>query len=135
MEGLKESKQALAAQVIAGLEDFAPPTILSMASRMNWSTRLFNLIVTNVPGPQFPLYLRGRELLEVVPVAFLPQNYALTVAAMSYNGKLDFSLLGDYDAMSDIDEVGRYLEESLAELLAVARKPAKKTRPKATVQS
>ena len=86
MKGLKESKQALAAQVIAGLEDFAPPTILSMASRMNWSTRLFNMIVTNVPGPQFPLYLLGRELEELVPVAFLPENYALTIAAMSYNG-------------------------------------------------
>jgi len=121
MQDLKESKQALAAQVIAGLEDFAPPTILSMASRMNWSTRLFNMIVTNVPGPQMPLYLRGRELLEVVPVAFLPHDYALTIAAMSYNGKLDFSLLGDYDAMPDIDPFGELLEESLAELLDTAR--------------
>jgi WS/DGAT/MGAT family acyltransferase len=120
MDGLKESKQALAAQVIAGLEDFAPPTLLSMASRMNWSTRLFNMIVTNVPGPQFPLYLRGRELLEVVPVAFLPENYALTIAAMSYNGKLDFSLLGDYDAMPDIEDLGGYVEDALAELLVAA---------------
>ena len=89
----------------------------------------------SVVGPKAMLPAEPDQLLEVVPVAFLPQNYALTVAAMSYNGKLDFSLLGDYDAMSDIDEVGRYLEESLAELLAVARKPAKKKRPKATVQS
>jgi diacylglycerol O-acyltransferase / wax synthase len=126
MEGLKESKQALAAQVIAGLEDFAPPTILSMASRMNWSTRLFNMIVTNVPGPQFPIYLLGRELLELVPVAFLPDNYALTVAAMSYNGKLDFSLLGDYDAMPDIDLLGQYVEEALEELLAAAGRPPQK---------
>jgi WS/DGAT/MGAT family acyltransferase len=123
MQGLKESKQALAAQVIAGLEDFAPPTILSMASRMNWSTRLFNLIVTNVPGPQIPLYIQGRELLEVVPVAFLPDNYALTVAAMSYNGALDFSLLGDYDAMPDIEQVAQYVEEALDELLEAAGRP------------
>jgi WS/DGAT/MGAT family acyltransferase len=133
MQDLKESKQALGAQVIAGLEDFAPPTILSMASRMNWSTRLFNLIVTNVPGPQFPLYLRGRELLEVVPVAFLPQNYALTVAAMSYNGKLVFSLLGDYDAMPDIQEVCGYVEESLEELLKAAAKAKPRKRAKAAV--
>jgi diacylglycerol O-acyltransferase len=126
MEGLKESKQALGAQVIAGLEDFAPPTILSMASRMNWSTRLFNLIVTNVPGPQFPLYMQGRELLEVVPVAFLPDNYALTVAALSYNGALDFSLLGDYDAMHDIEQLGQYLEEALEELLDAAGRPPRK---------
>jgi WS/DGAT/MGAT family acyltransferase len=126
MEGLKESKQALAAQVIAGLEDFAPPTLLSMASRMNWSTRLFNMIVTNVPGPQVPIYLQGRELLELVPVAFLPDNYALTVAAMSYNGKLDFSLLGDYDAMPDIDLVADYVEQSLQELLEAAGRPPRK---------
>lgn len=126
MMGLKESKQALAAQVIAGLEDFAPPTILSMASRMNWSTRLFNMIVTNVPGPQVPIYLLGRELLELVPVAFLPDNYALTIAAMSYNGKLDFSLLGDYDAMPDIDLVGEYVEESLEELLVAAGRPPRR---------
>jgi diacylglycerol O-acyltransferase len=128
MQGLKESKQALAAQVIAGLEDFAPPTILSMASRMNWSTRLFNMIVTNVPGPQMPLYMLGRELHEVVPVAFLPENYALTIAAMSYNGKLDFSLLGDYDAMPDIEQVGQYVEDALDELLEAAGQPPGKRR-------
>src|SRR4051812_12252731 len=123
MQGLKESKQALAAQVIAGLEDFAPPTILSMASRSHWSPRLFNMIVTNVPGPQIPIYLLGRELLELVPVAFLPDSFALTVAAMSYNGKLDFSLLGDYDAIPDIDLVGQYVGEALEELLVVAGRP------------
>ena len=120
MQGLKESKQALAAKMLVELEDFAPPTILSMAARTHWSTRLFNMIVTNVPGPQFPIYLLGRELLELVPVAFLPDNYALTIAAMSYNGKLDFSLLGDYDAMPDIDLVGEYMQESLQELLTAA---------------
>ena len=62
MGSLKESKQALGAEVIAGLQDFAPPTLLAQASRLNFSTRLFNLIVTNVPGPQFPLYLLGREM-------------------------------------------------------------------------
>jgi WS/DGAT/MGAT family acyltransferase len=123
MQGVKESKQALAAKMITGLEDFAPPTILSMAARTHWSPRLFNMIVTNVPGPQFPIYLQGRELLELVPVAFLPDNFALTVAAMSYNGKLDFSLIGDYDAMPDIDLVGEYVEEALEELLVVAGLP------------
>lgn len=129
MAGLKQSKQALAAEVIAGLEDFAPPTILSMASRMNWSTRLFNLIVTNVPGPQVPLYMQGRELLEVVPVAFLPENYALTVAVMSYNGKLDFSLLGDYDSMPDIEKLRGFVQESLQELLDAAVPPAPPPKP------
>ena len=72
MEGLKRSKQALGAEVISRFNDFAPPTLLAQASRINFSTRLFNLIVTNVPGPQLPLYVLGRELEEVFPVAFLP---------------------------------------------------------------
>jgi diacylglycerol O-acyltransferase / wax synthase len=122
MGELKESKQALGAEVIAGLTDFAPPTLLAQASRLNFSTRLFNLIVTNVPGPQFPLYLLGREMDEIVPIAFLPEHHALAVAIMSYNGKVDFGLLADYDAMPDIDAFATHLEESLAELLAAARK-------------
>ena len=125
MGELKESKQALGAEVIAGLNDFAPPTLLAQASRLNFSTRLFNLIVTNVPGPQFPLYLLGREMQEIVPIAFLPEDHALAVAIMSYNGKVDFGLLADYDAMPDIDAFAAHLEESLAELLAAARKAGK----------
>jgi diacylglycerol O-acyltransferase len=121
MGQLKESKQALGAEVIAGLTDFAPPTLLAQASRLNFSTRLFNLIVTNVPGPQFPLYLLGREMERIVPIAFLPENHALAVAIMSYNGKVDFGLLADYDAMPDVDAFAAHLEESLAELLAAAR--------------
>jgi WS/DGAT/MGAT family acyltransferase len=120
MQGIKQSKQALGAEVISGLEDFAPPTLLAQASRLNFSTRLFNLIVTNVPGPQFPLYLMGREMLEIVPVAFLPENHALAIAAMSYNGKLDFGLLGDYDAMPDLERFAGFLEQSLAELKQAA---------------
>ena len=125
MGELKESKQALGAEVIAGLTDFAPPTLLAQASRLNFSTRLFNLIVTNVPGPQFPLYLLGREMQEIVPIAFLPENHALAIAIMSYNGKVDFGLLADYDAMPDLDAFATHLEESLAELLAAARKAGK----------
>jgi WS/DGAT/MGAT family acyltransferase len=121
MQGLKESKQALGAEVIAGLQDFAPPTLLAQASRLNFSTRLFNLIVTNVPGPQLPLYLQGRQLEQIVPVAFLPQDHALAIAIMSYNGSLDFGLLGDYDAMPDMDFVAEAIEAATAELLALAR--------------
>ena len=62
MAGVKESKQALGAEIIAGAQEFAPPTILAQATRLNFSTRAYNLLVTNVPGPQFPLYLLGREL-------------------------------------------------------------------------
>ncbi len=102
MDDLKESKQALGAEVISRFNDFAPPTLLAQASRINFSTRLFNLIVTNVPGPQIPLYVLGRELEDVFPVAFLPENHALAIAIMSYNGGIDFGLLADYDAMEDV---------------------------------
>jgi diacylglycerol O-acyltransferase len=125
MAGLKRSKQALGAEVISRFNDFAPPTLLAQASRINFSTRLFNLIVTNVPGPQMPLYVLGRELEDVFPVAFLPENHSLAVAIMSYNGKVGFGLLADYDCMEDIDVVSNGLIESLAELEVAAGKSAK----------
>jgi diacylglycerol O-acyltransferase len=122
MDGLKESKQALGAEVIAGAQNFAPPTILAQASRLNFSTRLFNLIVTNVPGPQFPLYVLGREMLQAIPVAFLPENHALAIAIMSYNGQMNFGLLGDFDALPDIDAIGEDIAEELANLVSLARR-------------
>jgi len=122
MDGLKESKQALGAEVIASATNFAPPTILAQASRLNFSTTLFNLIVTNVPGPQFPLYVRGREMEDVFPIAFLPQNHALAVAIMSYNGNVNFGLLGDYDVMPDLDVFADGIQESLAELVGLAER-------------
>jgi diacylglycerol O-acyltransferase len=120
MDGLKESKQAIGAEVMASVQNFAPPTILAQAARINFSTRLFNLIVTNVPGPQFPLYVRGREMLDVFPVAFLPKDHGLAIAIMSYNGGLNFGLLGDFDAMPDIEAFGQGLTEALDELVALA---------------
>jgi diacylglycerol O-acyltransferase / wax synthase len=126
MTGLKESKQAVGAEVLAGMQSFAPPTILAQASRLNFSTRLFNLIVTNVPGPQFPLYVLGRKLEDLYPIAFLPRQHALAVAIMSYNGRIDFGLLGDYDALSDLEEFGEHIQASLAELLDAARAESRK---------
>jgi diacylglycerol O-acyltransferase / wax synthase len=120
MDGLKESKQAVGAEVLAGVQNLAPPTILAQASRLNFSTRLFNTIVTNVPGPQFPLYILGRELEDLFPVGFLPKNHALFTAIMSYNGHLSFGLLGDYDALPDIDVIADGIEASLAELVQAA---------------
>jgi diacylglycerol O-acyltransferase / wax synthase len=120
MAGIKESKQALGAEIIAGAQDFAPPTILARSSRMNFSTRFYNLLVTNIPGPQFPLYLLGRELEEMFPVAFLAGDRALAVAIMSYNGGMDFGLIGDLDAMADIDVVADGITHSLRELVRLA---------------
>ena len=128
MSKVKQSKQVMGAQAIVGLNDFAPPTVLAQASRLNFSTRLFNMIVTNVPGPQFPLYVLGRELETVVPVAFLPVNHALAVANFSYNGKMSFGLLGDFDALDDIDIVQQGLVTSLRELVDAATAEHPETR-------
>ena len=124
MDGLKESKQAVGAEVLTSVQNLAPPTVLAQASRMNFSTRLFNLLVTNVPGPQFPLYALGRELQELFPVAFLPNNHALAVAIISYNGGIDFGLLGDYDAMPDLDEFAEFLDDARQELVDAAQATA-----------
>ncbi|MCW2951281.1 MAG: acyltransferase [Conexibacter sp.] len=121
MDGLKESKQAVGAKVLADVQQLAPPTVLAQASRMQFSTRLFNLITTNVPGPQFPLYVLGRQLLDLFPIAFLPKNHGLAIAIMSYNGGVNFGLLGDYDALPDLDLISEGIEDGLAELRRIAR--------------
>jgi diacylglycerol O-acyltransferase / wax synthase len=121
MGELKESKQALGAEVLAGMQNFAPPTILGVASRLNFSTRLFNCIVTNVPGPQMPLYVLGREMQTVFPIAFLPRDHALAVAIISYNGWLNFGLLGDYDALPDLDELAGHVDDAIDEMVGLAR--------------
>jgi diacylglycerol O-acyltransferase / wax synthase len=120
MGDVKRSKQAMGAEVISRFNDFAPPTLLAQAARINFSTRLFNVVVTNVPGPQVPLYVLGRELEDIFPVGFLPPNQALFIAVMSYNGGINFGLLGDYDSMDDIGVVATGIERALAELVEAA---------------
>ena len=120
MADLKESKQAIGAEVLSNVQNFAPPTILAQASRINFSTRLFNMLVTNIPGPQFPLYVVGHKMHTVFPIAFLPKDHALAIAIMSYDGHMNFGLLGDYDAMDDLDELAQAIEDALAELVALA---------------
>jgi WS/DGAT/MGAT family acyltransferase len=87
MDALKSSKQPLGAEAIWGLNDwfrdFAPPLLLGPTAAINFSTRLFNLLVTNFPGPQIPFYVRGRELVEVYPMGFLARRHALAIARRS----------------------------------------------------
>jgi WS/DGAT/MGAT family acyltransferase len=120
MGGLKDSGQAVGAQVLTQLSGFAPPTIMAQASRLMARQRMFNLVVTNVPGPQFPLYLMGHELRDIFPMVPLARNQALGVAIMSYNGKMNFGLVGDYDGMHDLDELAGDFRESLAALADAA---------------
>jgi diacylglycerol O-acyltransferase / wax synthase len=121
--------------VISRFNDFAPPTLLAQAARVNFSTRLFNLVVTNVPGPQIPLYVLGRELEDIFPVGFLPPEQALFVAIMSYNGGINFGLLADYDALDDVDSLADGIEGSIAELAEAAdaaERDAEQREPAAT---
>ena len=92
MDALKASKQPLGAEAIWGLNDwfrdFAPPVLLRPTAAINFSTRLFNLLVTNFPGPQVPFYVLGRELTAVYPIGFLARGHALAIAIFSYNGQM-----------------------------------------------
>jgi len=120
MDGIKESGQAVGAQVLTELSGFAPPTIMAQAARLQARQRLFNLVVTNVPGPQVPLYMLGRELDAIFPMVPLAENQALGIAIMSYNGQLNFGLNADYDAMSDLEALADELRASIEELAAAA---------------
>jgi WS/DGAT/MGAT family acyltransferase len=137
MAELKSSGQAVGAQVLTNLAGFAPPTILSQAARLQARQQFFNLVVTNVPGPQFPLYLLGRRLELLFPVVPLAQRQALGIAVMSYDGHLGFGLLGDYDSLPDLEEIGEDLHEAIAALARAAgvrtngtrRRPAARRSP------
>ncbi|HXR28613.1 MAG TPA: wax ester/triacylglycerol synthase family O-acyltransferase [Solirubrobacteraceae bacterium] len=120
MAELKSSGQAVGAQVLTNLAGFAPPTILSQAARLQARQPFFNLVVTNVPGPQFPLYLLGRRLQILYPVVPLAQRQALGIAVMSYDGHLGFGLLGDYDALPELDAIAQDLEWAIAALARAA---------------
>ena len=120
LKGLKQGGQAVGAQVLTQLSGFAPPTVMGQASRLMARQRFFNLVVTNVPGPQFPLYLLGRELKQPFPMVPLARNQGLGIALMSYNGRINFGLVGDYDLLWDLETLAEHLRESLAELADAA---------------
>jgi diacylglycerol O-acyltransferase len=129
MDDLKASKQPMGAQAMWGLSDwfrdFAPPGLFAPVAAVNFSTRLFNLLVTNFPGPQIPLYVLGRELTGVYPVGFLARNHALAVAIISYNGAINFGLIADPDSIEDLGRIAEHIDAEVAELLAAVAAPAK----------
>jgi diacylglycerol O-acyltransferase / wax synthase len=120
LKGLKSGGQAVGAKVLTELTAFAPPTIMDQAARLSARQRLFNLVVTNVPGPQFPLYLLGRRMLETFPMVPLAKNQALGVALLSYDGSINFGLVGDFDLLWDLDALANDVRDSLEELAAAA---------------
>ncbi len=88
---------------------------------MGFSQRMFNLMITNAPGPQHPLYLTGARLLEIYPVSPLLKNQALSIALTSYDGKIYYGLNADRDAMPDVDVAATLIQESLEELTDAGR--------------
>src|SRR3954470_15076721 len=130
MAGLKESGQAVGAQAITRLADAAGPTVLDQAARLQSRQRFFNLTVTNVPGPQLPLYVLGRKLAAFYPQVPLVLNTALGIAIMSYDGRLFFGLLGDYDTLPDLDAVAAELGRAIDELGSAAGVPRRARRRK-----
>jgi diacylglycerol O-acyltransferase / wax synthase len=126
MGDLKSSGQAVGAQILTGLADFAPPTIAAQAARLQPRQRFFNLVVTNIPGPQFPLYVLGREMERIVPMVPLARNQALCIGIFSYNGRVSFGLIGDFDAMPDLDSFALDLEAAMKELSDTVPKPRRR---------
>ena len=120
MEYLKTSRQAEGAKVLTSIENALPPAVLARAARLGFSSRMYNLLVTNVPGPQVPIFMLGRQLEELAPLAFLAPEHLLAIAIVSYHGQVTYGLLGDADGVPDLADLARHLEDSLAELVAAA---------------
>jgi WS/DGAT/MGAT family acyltransferase len=125
MQDLKNGKQAVGAMALTRLGDFAPPTLLAQAARLQTMTRFFNFVVTNVPGPQFPLYLLGRKLLVCYPAVPLAQGQTLGIALLSYFGTIGVGLLGDADGMRDLPALAAAIPRALGELVALTTTGAK----------
>jgi diacylglycerol O-acyltransferase / wax synthase len=131
MDALKESKQSLGAEAIWGLNDwfrdFAPPVLLNPTAAINFSPRLFNLLVTNFPGPQIPFYVLGHELTHIHPIGFLARRHAVAVAILSYNGEVSFGTLVEPDAGAPLLRLSEHFEAAAAELSAATAESVART--------
>jgi diacylglycerol O-acyltransferase len=128
---LKETDSARAASLIIEATGWAPPTINRLLSQAMSRPLIFNLVVSNVPGPQIPLYLMGKRLREIYPfVPLSPQMHALSIGVLSYNRKVFFGLAGDRDALSDLDDLADALDHAVEEQLAAAP-PSRPVAPRA----
>ncbi|MFZ0324883.1 MAG: wax ester/triacylglycerol synthase family O-acyltransferase [Actinomycetes bacterium] len=118
MRAHQETGTAVGARSLAGVAGFGPPTLHAMGARAasGLSRRMFNLVVTNVPGPQVPLFLGGARMLEAYPVVPLAKGQALTIGVTSYDGTVFFGLYGDREAMSDLEVLAESLLDALDEL-------------------
>ncbi len=114
---LKEREQAVGADFLLGLTHYAAPTLVNLAARVVHRQPFINLVVTNVPGPQFPLYLMGARMIEAFPIVPLTRNLSVVVGILSYDGTVYFGLFGDRDACADIEVLAAALDDAFAEML------------------
>ena len=117
---LKEKRQALSADLLLNMSDYIAPTLMSLAARAVHRQPFVNLIVTNVPGPQVPLYMMGGRLLEAFPIVPLTQNLTVVVGILSYDGTLHFGLWADREAGGDLEVLAGGIEDAFAEMAKVA---------------
>jgi WS/DGAT/MGAT family acyltransferase len=124
---LKDSKSAVGAEVLTGALDWTPSQLLALGARN--ATRLlpFNMVVTNVPGPQIPMYMAGAKMLETYPHVPLMDNLGLGIALLSYDGHIFWGFNADYDVVPDLDEFVAGTRDALAELVRAARRRSKQT--------
>jgi WS/DGAT/MGAT family acyltransferase len=114
---LKQSRQAMGAEVLARVSEWTVPTLLSLAMRLAARARSFNLTVTNVPGPQIPLYLIGSRMSAAYPLGPLFADQALNIALLSYDGRLHWGLNADWDVLPDLRDLVAAIRASFDELL------------------
>jgi WS/DGAT/MGAT family acyltransferase len=119
---LKGSKQAVAGDALVKLAGFAPPMLLSLGARLAARTpqRALQTVTTNVPGPQFPLYVAGRRMVYSYPYVPIMGSVRISIAIFSYCGRLFFGITGDYDTVTDIDVLRDGIEEGMRELVVAA---------------
>jgi WS/DGAT/MGAT family acyltransferase len=119
-EELKEKRQAVAAEVLTQAADWTPATLLALGARNMTRQLPFHLVVTNVPGPQVPLYLLGSRMLDSYPVVPLLDGLGLGIALFSYDGRLCWGFHADFDLVPDLDRFVAFVQESFDELRAIA---------------
>jgi WS/DGAT/MGAT family acyltransferase len=119
-EELKRGGQASGGAGLVALGGLVPPVLHAVFARSAFATRLFNVTVTNVPGPQVPLYAFGARMEEVLPLVPLAAQHAVGVAVVSYDGQVFLGLNGDERAMPDLDVLARGIETAIGELCALA---------------
>jgi diacylglycerol O-acyltransferase len=118
MKGLKDSRQALAGEALTSMSGFAPPLLLALGMRIatRVAQRNINTVTTNVPGPQFPLYVVGRRMIKAFPYVPLAGQVRIGIAIFSYDGQVNFGITGDYDTTADLDVLSHGIEEGMNQL-------------------